>query len=572
MGRIRFIDEMSKMGELDLEHVQAGDLVKFEADFEKHAGGLADGDGHTPEGTWFVDGGTVGEVLDVFPQAPGVLVDCPCTHRTMGSAVTGDAQFIVEPDKILLLVDTRDPRISAYRIEARQAAALKVAQRLGLPTALCGVPRCASLALYLAGKRAGARLALSAEPRVRTAAAGDVPVFEAEPWIVLMALHEARNDYEGQGMLSISKRRHVAWALRQLVDRIQDELPEHEVDWTDEDQTAADIKFEAEYLAKRVEAATDAEWTQALKAYVEQAETEGDPTLYNEFMQWSDPWMTDMPAELRTPPGQDDVLELTVNDVLYDTDAPSFTPDEPPVPRPSAEEVRAPPPPAAPPAEEPEPEPEPDEAPVLEDLDESIVLEEAGRLPPPEPAPAEPPARPDEPQAAPPATAFSAPSRYDVPAVDTPRRAPHEWAEVAARVPILVYPGFEDVQGPATRSVRVWARPGMRVMNPKTKEEGDIIRVLPRDQLEVRVIQEGVPDLEEPTTTWDAVTTRLSPNHEGVTERVDTEALTSWRRERDRRKKRERRREGHTERGTVNMHGLTLVRAIDVAREHHKHH
>jgi len=105
--RVRYIDEQSKQGEIDLARVKAGDLVRFLADFRKLAG---------PNGVFEVRKDEIGEVVACGPESLRVRV--PATRTANGDAFSEDLEADVDPGRVAVLVDARDPRIGDQRIIA----------------------------------------------------------------------------------------------------------------------------------------------------------------------------------------------------------------------------------------------------------------------------------------------------------------------------------------------------------------------------------------------------------------------------------------------------------------------
>lgn len=111
MPRVKYIDEMSKEGELDLGRVRAGDLVRFMADFKKLAG---------PKGLMQVQKGEVGEVKGCGPES--MRVSAPGQRTAAGDAfgeyIEADLD-LNEMKMVAILVDSRDPRIGNERITGK---------------------------------------------------------------------------------------------------------------------------------------------------------------------------------------------------------------------------------------------------------------------------------------------------------------------------------------------------------------------------------------------------------------------------------------------------------------------
>ena len=110
--RVRYIDNFSKEGELDLDRVQPGDSVRFIADFRKIAG---------PKGVVFVPKDTVGEVTGVGPESLRVLATG--AREATGDLESSDMEVEVEPHVVAVLVDERDERLNNHRIDDAQRVA-----------------------------------------------------------------------------------------------------------------------------------------------------------------------------------------------------------------------------------------------------------------------------------------------------------------------------------------------------------------------------------------------------------------------------------------------------------------
>src|SRR3990172_2010682 len=111
MPRIRFEDENGKHGEIDMQSVRAGDVVRFNADFTKRAD-----DDEDESVSVTVRGGDIGEVIEAFFDGPSLLVTAPCTVDAGGIIQMGDDDFMVEPGGVVVLVDSRDPRVGTARL------------------------------------------------------------------------------------------------------------------------------------------------------------------------------------------------------------------------------------------------------------------------------------------------------------------------------------------------------------------------------------------------------------------------------------------------------------------------
>lgn len=104
--RLNFVDELNERGQINMELVEPGEMVRFEALFYK------EGD----DGSEFsVDEGTLGEVIDIDPQRPGVIVR---VHGAMNEPgfETKYEDVLVKPTDVVLLVNSEDPRIGNNRV------------------------------------------------------------------------------------------------------------------------------------------------------------------------------------------------------------------------------------------------------------------------------------------------------------------------------------------------------------------------------------------------------------------------------------------------------------------------
>lgn len=108
MTRLNYVDEMNERGQLPLAKVQEGDTVQFEAVFHK------EGDEFTP--SFSVDEGAIGTVSQIKPGMPGIMVK---VHGTAsgGGIRTEDQEVFVKPEDVVVLIDSRDPRIGTNRVE-----------------------------------------------------------------------------------------------------------------------------------------------------------------------------------------------------------------------------------------------------------------------------------------------------------------------------------------------------------------------------------------------------------------------------------------------------------------------
>lgn len=540
MARVRFEDELGKFGELDLAKMKAGDLVKFVADFTKRA------DDDDTERR--VPAGEIAEVLEVYPQMPGLLIEVPCVVASMGSEISGDAELVIAPEDIVMVIDSRDPRTTHNRIIDASIAlspeeVVACMAALALPEA-CRTRPIMIAALTRANMRSAARVLARATDGVfdfvvRTAA-------NVSDWLplVLWGMSAFANEFPGRSKPNLKSRRHAAWALKMLHEDLARTLPAHELDWNDEDEANAKLIKEIQSLEQYIQQSTDEQWVQALPKLDQLME---DPALSREYRKWTglpvepneqlERGMHDLTRSLqpqRSPqPLTDQALEQAEQHVQEmpveeDTDARAREWLQQHEQRLETQRPKKKPqPPVAIPPE------------MQETLDRGfahepgeIVLEEPGAHVAPEQPPAtiEPvPDLPPSPQPLP-----ETPSKYDVNVFgDEPAHAPHEWATppaAPARVPINVPPGYEG--GNNTRSVKVWAEPEMIVENRATGQKGAIVGTLPDDRLSIDVYDEtGLPESDQ-AATWNAVDVRLSPEWQFPVRKLTPDEYMAWRKSR----------------------------------------
>ena len=557
MARIRFEDEMAKQGEMELAKIKRGDLVKFRADFMKRA----DDEDDTERK---VLAGEIGEVLDVFPQVPGILVEAPCEMHSMGSRISGDASIMVTPEDVLLVVDSRDPRISSSRILEAAATPEEVdvlVRSLGLREALAlnrrvvvaelQGRRLTRAARFIAGLSDGGWIDYAFGAGLVKTAAWTM-TWHDWPWLVIWAMDANKARFPGQGPFSVKNRRHVLWALDENAKRLQKTVPKHKLDWSDEDETVAELAEESTRLAEFIRRSDDKGWQKALADFEDMAKESEDPTLYDELDRWMDPQVPkeptlteddsgalemDMGPEVPRPPevppqpldvSLEDLATQQVNreqkDQRLTQQLDRMFPEQ-------AGPKTAPPPQAA---------PESHALPIApEPVPGEFTLEEPGQPDTPTYTSPEQPPKPKGP-----ASPFGGPSKYDVQPFMAPEKAPHEWATPPApeapRVPISVYPGYE--KGTKPGSVKVWAEPEMLVDNRKTRETGAVVGFQPGDKVLVDVTD---PDTQLPVgdkpAVWEAVDVRLSPRWEFPVEKLTPDEMASWRKTRHNVQKQDRR-------------------------------
>lgn len=553
MARIRFRDENNKCGELDLTKVKAGDVVSFKADFVKEAD-----EDDASAGERKVLAGEIGEVLEVYPQMPGLLVDVPCELSAMGSRIVGEAQLVITPEDALLIVDSRDPRTSHNRI-IDAAAALSPAEveacvrALPLPDTLKAHRGIVIAELTRRDMRAAARViarTLSAEAWAGFAREAQLTRSAAhmDDWLplVLWGMTAFEKDFPGKSKLSLKNRRHAVWALEQLADDLAGVIPAHQVDWSDEDEQNAELIREIQELRAFIGKSTDEQWLRSLPKL---ADLMDDPALEREYKRW---------MGIKVPPPTPEQMSQAIG--LNPPPAPAMPSSAPAgADEAAAQWLRAPGPSSAPPAPASPTPPEMPQhldqgvqskwdrayeemerekvretpSPAVPPIDDpsEIVLEEPSFAP--DAPPAMPPPAPAPPAPAKPLPLPQAPSKYDVDVFGGDPRAPHDWAtppEAPPRVPISVPPGRF---GKVTRSIKVWAEPEMLVHNRSTREEGTVVATLPDDKLAVDVLDSatGLPKSEQPET-WDAIDVRVSDAWEFAVTKLTPDEYEVWRKSR----------------------------------------
>ena len=468
--RVRYCDEMGSYGEMELLDVRPGDLAKFEAEFVKH------GDDESDDTEKTVSAGEIGEVVDVLQDA--LVVEAPCTLRGMGGQITGDGSMAVEPSAVVLMVDSRDPRISSNRI----------ATKLGFWWPLL-------------------EMAADAAKKLQT--------------------------FPGKGEFSIENPRHAAWALDTMIDGVRGTVPDHEVDYTDEDEDLAELADAMEALKSAVGHGSE-NWGRDL-AQLQEAADYGNfyraypgaelvglnPTGYAELGAYS-------VEQLQEQEQQRQRQELD----LFD-DEPASEPEEP---KPPVEYYD-----------------EPTEQAIEDTYKEwgwdSSQLDR--KLPEPEPQPEVPEEEP-EPQGIPDRPAADAPTKYNVSMTESePAKAPHDWANAAPavadvedampRVPVSVYRGYQG------GSNKVWAEPEMHIRHKARRLEAVILEVLPNDVLKAQPInpKTGQPQCEP--VLWDTGEVVLSQLHQFPAQPVSEAEDWTWRNDRRVRRERETRRQRRLE-------------------------
>jgi len=509
MSRIRFVDEMNTSGELDLGKLKRGDLVKFKSDFTKR------GDDDDDDTEKKVLEGEIGEVIEVNAMAPSLLVDAPCEMNALGNKLIGSAELLVGPDDVLLMVDARDPRISHNRIHEGSLSPTELEYCVrGLhlrPEFLCARRIVVSELIACGLRRAARTVARTARSTWtdyalstglgRTAARGWGSL-QDWPEVLVWAMDSAQNDYPGTQQFTIHSRRHVLWALEKMIDRLNDGLPEHEIDYGDEDEDLAEIVEISENLAKSVRQSTDEGWAEAVTGLGEAAGEISDVATADQLMRWIDPATWAPTTEV------DDV------DVL---EAPGFGT-----------------------AEDPESVAEQEMMDMPEwQVDPQLPAYDAPELPAPtefEPGALDAPDEVESPEL--PAGLPSTPTKYDVPAVSSDESTPHGWGETEMpaasdiRAPIRVHRGYGGSGSDTSRGTLVWAEPEMKVFNAKTQARGAVVGAGPDDTLLIDVAgPEGLPASDTPEA-WSIVDTRLSPDWEFPAKELSPAEKKRWRADR----------------------------------------
>lgn len=248
MARIRFEDELGTQGEMDVADLQAGDVVRLQAEFEKHGDDDQDAVTRIPEGT-------LGEVIDVFPDMPGVMCECPCTVEAMGSSISGDRSVLLDPAQLVVVVNAQDPRIGGHRITGAELDAQ--VRSLGLPPVCATHRRVVIAALVMADLKRAARVVAQATAEAWEAWQTDMRAGSIIP-ILLWAL-------DGDSS-RLAAKEAVAEALERLSSRLKDEDAEP---WDDVEAEIAALRREVGDLASEVSSLTDDEWRESLEAFDE---------------------------------------------------------------------------------------------------------------------------------------------------------------------------------------------------------------------------------------------------------------------------------------------------------------
>jgi hypothetical protein len=548
MARVRFLDENNKQGEVDIAKVKVGDIAKFKADFIKH------GEGDEDDTEKKVLGGELAEVLDVFPDMPGLLVEAPCELTGMGGRILGESEFMVEPESIVLVLDSRDPRISSSRV---MDAALELPELeshvrgLRLPEVCRGRRDVVIAALVRADLRKVAHFVAETDDEAWLSFAEGAALVKTawvspQDWapLIIWSIEAFKDEYPGEKGINIKNKNHVVWALEKNAADLKGMLPGEKLDWEEEDEYNAQLVEDMLEMAEQVKDMDHGQWQSLLPDLVgimgdddllRYYETMvGVPSDYERFLEEK--------GEQPPPPkGFGEVLEglegagVEIPEML-EPHLPAQEPATPHVLEAPHEEPKGPPlyiPESTPPHLRPGPTYRPPS-----EVDQERKEEERSHLrvvPDPPPLP-------------------ETPSKYDVSMTDVGEGEPHGWASTEVytpgpeieRLPIPVYKGFPIPEGHTggPRSFRVWAYPEMLVENRKTGETGQIVGFEPGDIVKVTVLpEEGVPDLDQEPVAWDIVDVKLSPKWQEETETVDAQAFRDWREERNRRKTKEYKRE-----------------------------
>lgn len=104
-SRLPFEDELRTQGELAFDQLRVGDRVRFDADFDK-------------PGWPRVDAGSFGTLTAIDRGRRMVYVETPTRRATENGGMRHSVQILeLEPDNMTLMVNSKDPRLTAYRVE-----------------------------------------------------------------------------------------------------------------------------------------------------------------------------------------------------------------------------------------------------------------------------------------------------------------------------------------------------------------------------------------------------------------------------------------------------------------------
>lgn len=212
-ARVKFLDSMGQYGELLLENVRPGDLVKFEEDYTVEAPDEWD------DTTRKVFSGETGEVIDVLRDVPGLLVEVPMELSGLDGKIFGEGELLVPPDALVVLRNTADPTIGTHRMGRRWAALIRQA------------------------------------------------ALTQQAWapLITLAMDAMERQFPGSSEYSPERKRHVLWALKSLADGLHGVLPLDEIDWDDNDTEFEELASELEIIASAIERVPDRDWKDQLK-------------------------------------------------------------------------------------------------------------------------------------------------------------------------------------------------------------------------------------------------------------------------------------------------------------------
>ena len=483
-ARVRYLDEAGRYGEMDMTSIRAGDLVKFEAEFIKRA------DDEHDDTTKTVAAGEVGEVIDVLNDVPGLLVEVPCMLNSMDGAIIGESEMFIEPQTVVVLVDARDTRIGDHRMATRYAM-----------------------------------------------------------WwpLIEMAMGASGPLYPGKKEFSVENQRHIVWALETLAEGIRETLPEHEVDYEDDDAELDDLAQALDRTVEIIGKSTTKNWPEQLAFLKESADYFDfyqtypgarlilqNPTGYSELaLEPPEGWEGHRQRELQTEYGDPGMTPDMSEWMPFEVGQAPLSYDEPEdVEEISSEEV----------------------AKEWEWGDSGL----SGRLPEPEELPERDVEVDEELKGTPDQPAAESPSKYDVSMVDFGEEhepsSPHGWAdtevhapdvgdESAASIPIPTYSGFQGGK-------KVWVEPDMHVRNIRTKQEAIVVSLATDDHIIVQPINRKSGEPQGQPEQWDAGReVKLSKLHQFPVQALSHAEMEKWRIDRKVRLQRQKREDQQERRG-----------------------
>lgn len=262
---MKYSDSMGATGELELADVRAGDTVRAARTIER----VSAGPKH-PDAVQTVKSGELGEVIDVMENEQTLLVRLPAQTRALGSVINGEADLLVEPLDVIVLIDVRDPRASSYRVEdiataddvdqAELAEVLrdygtvaKISRRVALGEALRRGHRDVAAAVARSSEEG-----FAAYVRRHTATASD--------WLplILWAGQAAGPKFRGRGRFDLTNKQHTIWALEQLSQQLDAQVPVDSSRWEKEDEETVDIIDDLMELKRVVVDMSPAQWAEML--------------------------------------------------------------------------------------------------------------------------------------------------------------------------------------------------------------------------------------------------------------------------------------------------------------------